>query len=281
MTTDRETAVQLEREIGQTRADIDSTLTAIQERLSPGRLLDKVLDYTKDNGGAFAGNLGRSVRDNPVPAALLGIGLGWLMLAGRNRNGMPGDYAGEPNYGFPVAGDAGFIEGGGPAASAESVGERSSSLMEAGKEKASGLAADARQAASAAGQRVAAMRHETSHAAERVKDRAQHATASAAHFIEENPLIVGALAVAAGAALGALVPTTRREGEIMGAASNRVKEAIGSGMSELAAAAKTGAAPNPSGDGNPPPARTAEETSIAPHAATHAPAAAPTGLKAR
>ena len=67
----------------------------------------------------------------------------------------------------------------------------------------------------------------------------------------------------------------------MGAASNRVKEAIGSGMSELAEAAKTGAAPDSSGDGNPMPARAAEAAPLAPEAAAAAPAVVPPGLQAR
>lgn len=83
MTTATESPEQLEQQIARTRAEIDVTLDAIQEKLSPGRLLDQVMDYTKENGGAFAGNLGRSVRDNPVPVALLGIGLGWLMFCRR------------------------------------------------------------------------------------------------------------------------------------------------------------------------------------------------------
>ncbi len=65
--------------------------------------------------------------------------------------------------------------------------------------------------------------------------------------MEENPLVIGALAVAAGAALGALLPSTAREGQLMGEASRRVKEAIGDGISEMTDAARQGAAEGDSG----------------------------------
>ena len=40
-------------------------------------------------------NLGRSVRDNPLPLALIGIGIGWLMLSGSRRH--DGSYVNGPN----------------------------------------------------------------------------------------------------------------------------------------------------------------------------------------
>src|SRR3546814_16276672 len=38
-------------------------------------------------GGAFARKLGATLRDNPVPALRLGVGICWLMLAGRDGRG--------------------------------------------------------------------------------------------------------------------------------------------------------------------------------------------------
>ena len=255
MTTHRDTAVELEREIGRTRADIDMTLTAIQERLSPGRLLDQVLDYTKENGGAFAGNLGRSVRDNPLPVALLGIGLGWLMFGGRRHDGDMERYTGAPDYGYPVHSGEAVLQGEGidrvGIQQTEYVGDAGADegpgLLEAGKNKAREWTEGARHVAGSAGAGVRSARSGAVNAAARVRERARNATSSAGHFMEENPLVVGALAVAAGAALGALLPSTAREGQLMGEASRRVKEAIGDGISEMTDAARKGAAGDDSG----------------------------------
>ncbi len=46
----------------------------------------------RETGGEFTLNLGRTVRANPLPVALLGIGLGWLMVADRQRKSGYGGY---------------------------------------------------------------------------------------------------------------------------------------------------------------------------------------------
>lgn len=235
MTTATESPEQLEQQIARTRAEIDVTLDAIQEKLSPGRLLDQVMDYTKENGGAFAGNLGRSVRDNPVPVALLGIGLGWLMFAGgrpRHDDGL--SYAGEMDL-IPGQGDAATGQAG---AAGESIGHQVSGMADAGKAKARQLAGDARQLAEAAGDGISAARQRTYESAGRIKDSTHRAREAAGHFIEENPLVVGALALAAGAAFGALLPSTRREDEMMGATAERFRDVAGAKAREAAEAVK-------------------------------------------
>ena len=74
---------EIEQDITKTRAHIDRTLDVLAARLSPGSLVDQALRTARDTGGEFTLNLGRTIRDNPVPTALVGVGLGWLMFAGR------------------------------------------------------------------------------------------------------------------------------------------------------------------------------------------------------
>jgi hypothetical protein len=76
-------ADEVEREVQASRAEVEETLEAIQERLSPGQLFDQAVDYMRGSGGnEFLHNLGATVRDNPVPIVLMSTGLAWLMLAG-------------------------------------------------------------------------------------------------------------------------------------------------------------------------------------------------------
>src|SRR5690348_16192953 len=78
------TSEQLEREAEATRAQIAATLDELRGRMSPGHMVDELVDYARDNGGAeFFRNFGRQVVDNPVPVTLVGAGLAWLMMAGR------------------------------------------------------------------------------------------------------------------------------------------------------------------------------------------------------
>ncbi len=75
------TSEQLEREIEARRARIENRVDDISARLSPGQMLDEALTYAKTGAGAdFTRNLGQSVRDNPLPVALAGLGLGWLAI---------------------------------------------------------------------------------------------------------------------------------------------------------------------------------------------------------
>ena len=68
----------LEREIDQTRANMDRTLGALERKFSPGQLLDQAMEFARENGGEFANNLGRSVKENPVPALLTAVGIAWM-----------------------------------------------------------------------------------------------------------------------------------------------------------------------------------------------------------
>ena len=75
-------ADEVQREVRQSRAEVEDALEAIQDRLSPSQMFDQAVNYLRGSGGnEFMRNLGATVRDNPVPVALLGTGLAWLMLS--------------------------------------------------------------------------------------------------------------------------------------------------------------------------------------------------------
>ena len=75
---------QIEREIGELRAQISDTLDAVQNKLSPGELLDQALGYAK-GGSAVVADIGRGMRNNPIPATMFGISLAWLWYTGSRR----------------------------------------------------------------------------------------------------------------------------------------------------------------------------------------------------
>jgi hypothetical protein len=68
---------EIRREIDGARADIQETIDALERRLSPSEVLDRVWSRVRDGGGAAVGG---ALRAHPVPAALLGTGLVWLAL---------------------------------------------------------------------------------------------------------------------------------------------------------------------------------------------------------
>ncbi len=74
------TSADIQREIDVDRQRIEERIDAIQDRMSPGQLVDEMLAYAKGSGGAeYVSNLGRALKSNPLPVALMGVSLAWLM----------------------------------------------------------------------------------------------------------------------------------------------------------------------------------------------------------
>jgi len=77
--SEHKTSAELQREIEMQRGRVESTIDQIQEKLSPGQLVDELMAYTKGGGGEFVSSLQRNITANPLPVALLGVSLAWLM----------------------------------------------------------------------------------------------------------------------------------------------------------------------------------------------------------
>jgi ElaB/YqjD/DUF883 family membrane-anchored ribosome-binding protein len=75
-------AADIEADVEQTRVRVADTIIALRESMSPGQIMDQVVDYARSSGGAdFTRNLGAQVRDNPLPVLLIGAGIGWMLLS--------------------------------------------------------------------------------------------------------------------------------------------------------------------------------------------------------
>lgn len=83
----------LRHDVDDERSRVDATLDEIQRRLTPGQLVDEVLRHGRGAGSDFVSNLGRTLAANPLPAALVGVGLLWLLLA---PHPAPGPSVGAP-----------------------------------------------------------------------------------------------------------------------------------------------------------------------------------------
>jgi hypothetical protein len=129
-------------------------------------MFDQAVNYLRGSGGnEFMRNLGATVRDNPVPVALLGTGLAWLMLSrARPRrpydedegrpDGYGADYYGAGDYpaGFDPDGD-GFGDrpfGSEAAARAEPGLASDQGFVERAKETAAAAGATAQELAEGA-----------------------------------------------------------------------------------------------------------------------------------
>ena len=75
---------QIERDLAKTRARMDSRLDELQDRLSPNQLVNDALSHVTGGDGAdFTQKLIAKAKGNPIPAALAGVGIAWLMASGQ------------------------------------------------------------------------------------------------------------------------------------------------------------------------------------------------------
>jgi gas vesicle protein len=72
----------LEYEAESSRNRISELLDELRGRISPGEVVDQVIDFASDGaGGDMVRNLGRQARQNPLALTVIGAGLAWLMLS--------------------------------------------------------------------------------------------------------------------------------------------------------------------------------------------------------
>jgi len=85
-------AREIEREVEATRASVEETVEALKEKMTLGQMVDEAAGYFRTSGGPqMFSNLGHQVRENPLPLALVGLGLVWLM-SGRRQPQIPPTY---------------------------------------------------------------------------------------------------------------------------------------------------------------------------------------------
>jgi ElaB/YqjD/DUF883 family membrane-anchored ribosome-binding protein len=143
-----------------------------------------------------------SIRENPVPAALTGLGLGWLLMSSRQRSsGQTRVHA--RTYDYSTSG----YEGSGGSSTGQAQ-ERAGQVAGQAQEKVGQVTDQAQQGA-------ARLRSEA-------QQGVQRASGSLQRMLHENPLAVGALGVGTGVALGLAIPETGKEHEVMGEARDNL-----------------------------------------------------------
>jgi hypothetical protein len=192
--TRKSRAAALERDLEDTRQRIDVTLSELIERLSPGELLDQGLQYLRRGTagpGRFAANLGHAVQANPLPIALIGLGVAWLAVGEK-----PARYAAALSEGAQESGLKEKVEG--------------------VKEKVEGVVESAQQTVSAVGERIRDVGGRAQEATHRIGERAASARSQWQHLIDEQPLLLGLAGLAIGAVLGGSLPPTESEDKLLG-----------------------------------------------------------------
>ncbi len=266
--------------IERTRLQMSETINRIQNRLDPDRLRHEAEEAVRDatigkveemayrakyKAQETQRGLVQKVKENPIPAALIGLGLGWLMMSGNRHEEEYGYDPYDYRYGRDVQRGSGYgnydyrsqWEG----RNARPAGQRPENYSEYVTSGASqGYPGQGRQEFSSytpesheesltdeVRSRVNEVAHDVQDQVSHLRDQVREGTSYAGEQIHEgadylreqarrqsyqaqhqfnnamnqNPLAVGALALAAGALIGLAVPSTPVENEWMGETRDR------------------------------------------------------------
>lgn len=165
--------------------------------------------------GDFISTLTDAVRDNPMSAALIGVGVLWLYMGG-NRTSLAGGH-GRTSLIGAVAHGASEV-GHGAAHAAERMGSAVSSGVSSAadyvRESDAGVDAEAAYHSS---------RH-SSYGNGSTIGRMQH---NMREMFERHPVAIGLAGLALGAGMAASLPLTRKERRVMGPAAEAVQDRLG------------------------------------------------------
>jgi ElaB/YqjD/DUF883 family membrane-anchored ribosome-binding protein len=204
-TTDNRSPADLEREGDEIRADLDRTLDEIQRRFNPAELMDRSMEYFRENGSELLREAGDTIRRNPVPLLLTAAGLVWL-TASVAKSRSSSSYASESGSASQFAGRASrSYTGSDDYGSEYESGDGSTSDRLRGR---------VRKAAQS-------VKGKLSSSVQNLQSQTYGARSHFSTLVQEQPVALGALALAAGALLGAALPVTESENRWVGPVHDR------------------------------------------------------------
>ena len=225
----------IEAEINRSRHALNDTIEQLGGKLSPGQILDEALGLAQGQAGKFTANLGRQVRDNPVPLLLIGAGVAMLFMKGHKSDSeysvAPGvsheDWHHEQRFRMLESARASVSKMAHETQEAFSDRLHDAEAMALGLKQQAGEAFDGFKArVKSTGEKLAATAHGirermsagAARASQFVGDQAHNLKAGAADvkhktmdFYDEYPLAAGAIGVAIGAIIGAMAPLSEME----------------------------------------------------------------------
>jgi ElaB/YqjD/DUF883 family membrane-anchored ribosome-binding protein len=269
----------IRRDIARTQRELAETIDEIQYRLSPDHIMEQTKEKVRRAGVRTSRKMIDRIKENPIPTAMVGMGL-WMLMRDRGDS-----YDYDTGYDYEMSGVKGSRYSGGrysPYASANDLGNRGygsanfnrtdEGMTDRLKDRAgdvadrvSGTMHDARERTSEAmhnlgdkasdlghdaADRMRDLGHETS---EKMRDlrhetaiRARRISRKTSDFMSDSPMVAGLAAIAIGAIIGAIIPESRREHELMGETRDRLadrgREMVSEGLDTAKEAAANAAA---------------------------------------
>lgn len=240
------------------KRNVRETIDDVRDQIHPRRM-------AKTAGN----NMLDTIKENPIPALVAGVSFGYLVMkaasgederSSRRRFERRARYSGYESQSEsggrgdrPWEYDYRFEEGSPYTPPQQQAGMRGSGDYgmeeESGRERIQERASEIRHEISErgehiqrrAGERAREARRQAREAGRSVQRRASRAETSIEDFVYENPLIAGLISAGIGAAVGAALPSTRREDELMGQTRDELVDTARSVVEEKSGKAREAA----------------------------------------
>ena len=241
--------------------DMNQTIVAIEDRLNPQAVkarvkhavkeatvgqVERKIDEVRHNINDRSGGVMERIRQNPMPAALAGIGLTWLFMSkkaggssqrqyyrpgsayqpgygydGRNYQSQPGGIAQAPGR---VADKAGEVAGQMGSTIADTAGQVGSTIGDTAGMVGSTVGDTAAHVGQTVGSAADGVRSTTSQLASQAGHQVKRVQTNLQRSMEENPLPVGLAVLGLGAMVAMMVPKTSTEDRLLGETRDRLAD---------------------------------------------------------
>jgi gas vesicle protein len=216
------TSAELQREAEVTRAGLSSTLDELRLSMTRTAITSGATALAKESGATLARAVVRRASDNPLAALLFGAGIMMLFSRGNGQSLTGGLVERATRAIKGSAHDAGDVTTASVHDASEQVGhtvrDATGQVKQAVQETAGRVEQRVRERTGQVQQKVGEVQEKarrlTTETVNRTTDRLTQ-------FAQAQPILVTALAVAAGAAVGAALPVTETERRYLGPAAAR------------------------------------------------------------
>jgi ElaB/YqjD/DUF883 family membrane-anchored ribosome-binding protein len=223
-------AAELEREVEAARGRVDQTVEALKGRMQPTELFDEATRIMSGASNKVLTTAVEQLKENPIPIALIGLGVAWLAISQTRRRTEPARYEGSGYY--PTY--EGYDEDEGLRAKVKARTEAAKAKLEQAAEKAKAsldhARADAAEGVAQARGRVGELAHT---AQAKAGEIGQAARQRFDDTLQGEPLVIGAIGVAVGAAIGASLPSTPVERRYIGPARRQAVDVAKAQLDEV------------------------------------------------
>jgi hypothetical protein len=227
---------EVEADVEASRSELDRNVAALKEKLTPGQLLDEAREMMGAGGRQVASKFVEQAKQNPMPLAVMGVGLAWLMASNRS-----GSAPAEPRrfsaYDIDTEPSGGAVSetAEGLKAKAAQVKAKTAETVATARDKLAGGASSVKEGARQAVQNLGSVADE----AGAVGQKAQQGFMDA---LEREPLLIGAIGLIVGVAIGSALPPTEAEDRTVGPLRDRLvdkgKDLAQTGLEQASSAAQ-------------------------------------------